>query len=402
MTNSPQILLLCSSLPGTIGVGGILLEEMSGTCGKDTIFAFVANSFGENFRETKADNLFAYELHEACSWALPIGRFGRIGKFFRWVRLAIKNELSVRNLVKAACAYAKRNDIQKIWVVLETPITIAMARRVTDKLNKPCHVMVWDDVEQLIPLFRVNKLSAVTIRKKFALAIRNSDKCAVIGESMKEEYDRKYGVDSIIVRHGIEPGLLVHPAKAPVSEGPIKIGFTGSVSAVSAFNAFIEALDRAEWKIGGREVTVQLTGLRFVLGSRFPTRIEYLGWRSVKECVALLGQCDVNYLPQPFEPSLGALAKLSFPTKFTTYLAAGRPILLHCPAQSSLQKFNEEFPVAKWCGSLSPESILADLSELVCDQQLRSSLGQAAQIALRENFSPDVFANSFTRFLDLQ
>ncbi len=114
-----------------------------------------------------------------------------------------------------------------------------------------------------------------------------------------------------------------------------------------------------------RKVILRMAGTRYLLEPRGPQQIEYFGWRSVEETIEILSEADLLYLPQPFAESLRPLAELSFPTKLSTYLAAGRPVLLHAPSYASVCPFFKRFAFGQHCESLNENDIAKKVLDCV-------------------------------------
>ncbi len=217
---------------------------------------------------------------------------------------------------------------------------------------------------------------------------------------MQAEYLRRFGKHGVIVRHGTDQQPVVQPGD--LADEFVRIGFAGSVTARSAFACLLDTLDGMEWEIAGRPVALVLLGGRFDLWSRVPRRIEVLGWQSVESTIRLLSRCCVNYLPQPFEPERRAFAQFSFPSKLTTYLAAGVPILLHAPGHASLPSYFARRPFGALCDCLDASDLQRVLTRLVADQPLRRQAQRQGALALNEEFSAACFERSFREFLGLR
>jgi hypothetical protein len=380
-----KILLICSSLPGTPGVGGESLRSVCESVGVERVFAFVADSYGPNRGKSSLEGRFGYTLREACSWTIPASRWGRLGRLLSWIRLSISNRQKIRELVREVLLVVGIQQVTRLWVVVESPTTIALASKVAAQVKLPLHVMVWDDINHLLPHFRVNRFSAPGLQRAYDHLLRSADSVAVVGEVMKREFDERYDCDSVTV-----PAVSINDSTVVAAKvverrraAEFRIGFAGSVTARSAFSALLAALDVQGWKVGGRSVVLQLSGLRFTLDTPRPARIEHYGWRETRdECIELLALCDLLYLPQPFEPHLEAFSRLSFPAKFITYLAAGRPIFLHTPEYASLRKFNEAFPLGYWHGTVNPEALSQSLDQAFGSLGSDKALEKVRELAL--------------------
>jgi len=395
----PKALLLSGTAPGDNGVGAIILRDLCRMLPKESLCAFLIAPAAMTIRSGEELSWLPFQTARDCDWKLSGSRMGRL---LKWPINAIRNRRQVRKLVGEAASFARLHKVELIWAVLDSPTTIAIARKVAKELGIPYVAMIWDDIHHNLPYFGVYRLSQLGLLREWEQTLRHASRCAVIGETMKAEYDREYGTDAIILRHGVSPDLIRRPAPIPSVGGPIRIGFIGSVTAGTAFQAFIRALDMNGWRLCGREVHLKLAGHRFDLRCHHAANIEYLGWRSLQESIAMLSESDINYLPQPFEHQLQSMSQLSFPTKLTSYLAAGRPVLLHCPETASLFRFFQEHPFGAWMGSLEPTEIVAKLEQLLTDQQAYSDCVRAGRVALEQEFSSTRFHESFAKFMGFE
>lgn len=331
------------------------------------------------------------------TWPVRLGRPGRAAAAVvrAWRRAKLE-----RRLVVHAVAFAREQNAQAVWAVLDTPVSIALAKRVAVALNVPLITTVWDDVEHNIHYFRLDPIAAREARRYFSDAIRHSRGSALIGESMQSAYQRDYGVKGIVVRHGLPADLRLAPRRSLDDTDVIRIGFAGSITARSAFEGLMNALDMIEWNFGGKPIELRLITPRVTLDAGVPRRIVYLGWqRMMDEAVHLLADCHLNYLPQPFEGEWVPFTRLSFPSKLTTYLGAGVPLLLHTPPYGSLHGFFDRYPFGVRCDTLDPSSLSKALCDLLDDPVRYRQAGEALTRALDDSFTLERFHSDFLRVL---
>ena len=322
---------------------------------------------------------------------------GLPGELIGWAARKAVFERHCRTLVRRICENPATQSADLIWAILDCPTVIQVASDVARQLNKPMVVLVWDDPELLIDQFHLDRWSANNLRYRFGATIRQAERVGVICEQMQQSYTRNLGAkDCVVLRHGVREELCRSPTPN-ISDNRLTIGFAGSITAQSAFRQLIAALNDDNWKVAGREVRLRLIGSRYTLDSRQPQHIEYFGWRDPGETIGLLSECDVLYLPQPFEPQLRPLAELSFPTKLSTYLAAGRRVLLHAPDYASLAPFLEKHPVGLRCCSLD-KSAVRDSLEQIC-RLLAANVANAIHQARHDEFNEAVFLNRFAQLV---
>lgn len=392
---APRLLLLTGTAPRPDGVGGIILHDL--------IAALPAGQCTVAVTAENAAELCAGE----ADWhpvavdhrRLAASRWGRVGRLARWPLLRMAHRRAVSTAVVRCADIARAEGVDEIWAVLDSPATIELAVPVAKSLGKPLRVTVWDDVEHNIGYFGIDSWTGSRLRSCFAEACRTAVSMAVIGETMQAEYLQRYGKRGFVVRHGAD--AAPSPTVRPNESSELRIGFAGSVSARSAFDCLLKALDQVDWSIQGRPVTLVLMGGRFDIWSRTPRRIEVLGWRSVEETVRILSGCTISYLPQAFEASWRSFSEWSFPSKLTTYLAAGAPILLHAPEYASLPGYLKQRQFAAVCHRLDVEELVLALTELATDQKKQDMVQSEAREALRQDFSKRRFLESFFEFLEV-
>jgi glycosyltransferase involved in cell wall biosynthesis len=399
LTDPRKILLLAGTAPAPDGVGGIILHDLAGFLPEGSLSVIHVVDAGQ-MRDTITANGDPMRVLRVSFQRRPNSRWGRLGRAVDWMRMTLANRRNLGKAVRACVEYAKVQHVDEVWAVLDTPTAIALAKPVAQALGLALRVTVWDDIDHSTRCFRLDRFTAARIRKDFTDTVRHATSLAVIGETMQDAYQKSYGSRGVIVRHGAEQPDV--DATAIGASGGIRIGFAGSVSARSAFNQLLQALDQLGWRIGGHDVTLVLMGQRFDLWSSVPRRIECMGYRSVDDTIRILSGCNVNYLPQPFEEEWRPFAELSFPSKLTSYLAAGAPVLLHAPPHASLPAFFARYPFGDLCTTLDVDMLAASLSKLCLNEGLRHDAMQAAKHALADEFSIDRFRESFAEFLALE
>ena len=159
------------------------------------------------------------------------------------------------------------------------------------------------------------------------------------------------------------------------------------------------SLDTIGWQLNRRRVVVRMLGSDFRFNLKSPANIEYLGFRSVRETVKILSRSDINYLPYPFEPALSHLTRSAFPTKLSSYAAAGRPVFMHAPARSSLARFFEDHPIGVFCESLEPADVLRDLNRFIEDSEAYSAAARRISQVAQVEFSQETYTDRFLEFV---
>jgi hypothetical protein len=180
---------------------------------------------------------------------------------------------------------------------------------------------------------------------------------------------------------------------------PIYIGFAGTLYDSGQLDCLISAIGQFGWSINERPIKLRIIGnyFRFNKLNR-PANIELLGWRDTEATRGLLSECAFTYLPIPFGADFEEFARLAFPTKLSTYLAAGRPVLVHGPDYSAPVKFCNENGFGRICTSMNEGDLQETVMHLLGERECPSLINSVRQ-TFERNFSRPVMRQSFAEFL---
>jgi hypothetical protein len=130
--------------------------------------------------------------------------------------------------------------------------------------------------------------------------------------------------------------------------------------------------------------------------------IEYLGWRSQKETIEIFENSDLLYCPYWFDPNFEMESKLSFPSKLSSYLASGRPVLFHGPDYSSPGRFLKENQAAALCFSLDANLLKVTIEKFILDDEYYEAICVNGRKAFDNFLSMDCMEKNFREFLQVE
>lgn len=298
------------------------------------------------------------------------------------------------DLLDRVTVAAGSHDATLLWFVLDDASLYREVRRAASTLRLPVITTVWDPPELVAGTGDASQLMA------FADAMHASAACGVVSEPMAIEFAECYGVHTIVVRQGVEP-RAIRPAVAGSSDGALHIAFAGSVYSHEAWHALSEALDSVNWHIAGRRVKLEIYGQDVPPVCQVGDRVTLHGWCAGAELVDQLAQADLCYLPSWFHADDAIAARLSFPTKFSTYLAAGCATLVHAPAYAACALFAREHDCAAVCASLRPDDIVVALEALALQRGGSAQLSANRARVLDGELSMRCFRSRFDQLLAL-
>jgi hypothetical protein len=393
--NAPKLLVLSSSLPGSRHGGGVIQDAILSRYPRDRyVCVSLKGPEGERGPEQATPSLKGVPCLVAPVTPEPRWRGARF--YLPLVRALGYFLLSPWRAIEIA-DFGRRHGVELVWAELQGE-SLLLAANVAARLKVPLAGTIWDDPEGWLADGRYDFISRRLLRLRFRQALQAARQVSTISEAMQAEYRRLYGLESVILRYGHDLG---DAPGAPADRQPeaIVIGFCGSVYGEDAWRGFLTACARINAE--GRLPPVKI----LIFGSTtFPyphpgVEVTCRGWLPVRGMLRGLAAADFCYLPYWFTPEKRRHAELSFPTKLTTYLAAGRPVLYHGPPYADASRLMATWRLGVRVHSLAGAGLEAALKLLGRDRQLQNTCHQAAAAAFRQEFNSTVMQGNFARLI---
>ena len=335
--------------------------------------------------------------NDAQSRVLP----GALGSLSAFAVESYRAVVDTRRLAAKAARFGREFGADAVWCVLEGPTMIRLAVAVSEALRVPLYTKVWDPPHYWFLAYGLDQASSAMVLKDFGEALRRSAACFAGSWAMAEQYHRDYGTRTVPFVATLDVSLAVPPAREIHRRSELVIGMAGQVYAKNEWKVLMEALDAASWNIGGRQVRIRLLGSSIDVHAHGAARIEFLGWHGQADTVKLLAEADVLYCPYRFGREFEPEARLCFPSKLTTYLAAGRPVLFHGPDYASPARFLREHDAGLCCHSLEPGDVHHALLQLATDPGLYHRLTANGRAAFNKHLTSAEQRRRFAEFLGI-
>jgi glycosyltransferase involved in cell wall biosynthesis len=293
---------------------------------------------------------------------------------------------------------ASREKFDLIWFVLNSPSVIHLVQPLAKALDLPYIVTIWDPPEYFLRNMHIDPCTVQVLLSRFRAALLGARRVSVIGAGMRAEYRRSIGIEGVPLNHGISPDLWRRQRTTLTEPGKLTLGFAGSLYAKREWNALIKALSANQGMIAGRRVVIRFVGRKPRLGVADADFVEHLGILSFERTNEVLAGVDLCYLPYWFSTSHRVEARLSFPSKLSSYVASGGAVFIHAPSYASPALFHDKYPVGILCNSSDVRDIVAILERFVEDESLRQRAAAARVAAMEQEFSLQVMLERFLEF----
>ncbi len=260
-------------------------------------------------------------------------------------------------------SFARKNRVDCIWSILQGKSMIVSTWNIVRKLNIPLVTQVWDDPNWVLMNSGLDLVVQKDLFKKFDYLIASSQVCATASWQMSKQYEKKYKVKTIPIVAPGDKKLSKKFRKMNVRQ--IHIALAGQLYAQTEWQALVQALSNQNWFVLGKPVKLHLFGhfLKNDFNKDLP--IELHSYKSQTKLIELLSDMDICYCPYWFDRSFEAVAKTSFPSKITSYLVSGRPVLFHGPKYASPAVFIEENGCGVCCYSLESQDIIKAIEAII-------------------------------------
>lgn len=234
-------------------------------------------------------------------------------------------------------------DCEAYWIVTHNEGLRVAAELIKRQKDRPIHITVHDDW--------AGALCARSVRYKFMKSVanrlttwvlRHAASIDVISTEMEAYYQKMCGVEAAVCHRYLPADTIAqHSYKTSSDAKELVVGHIGSIYDKKDFLSFLSML--VQFAQSKRQTAMlKMWGCHLNM-SDVPNALRgnVTFYPTLPEDKALpeLSQCAFVYAMYPFAPALKIFGATSLPTKLTSYLQAGRPILGHGPADSTLASF---------------------------------------------------------------
>lgn len=213
--------------------------------------------------------------------------------------------------------------------------------------------------------------------------VNSASKVFVLNEFVGRYYAERYEVQPDIIHNPVSLPNLNQLDCHIVSfdHSTVNIVYTGSIyqAHFDAFRNLVEVLNNGEWqRVQLHIYTAQSKDSLERQGINGPA-VVFHNHIPQEEVLKVLQQADILFLPLAFHSPISEVIKTSAPFKTSEYLAVGRPILVHAPADSFLCWYFRQYNCGMVVDQNDRQLLKESLDRLLGDGALRQSLAVAAR-----------------------
>ena len=233
-----------------------------------------------------------------------------------------------------------------------------------------------------------------------SIVLKGAAGVIVPNEFLRDEYRRRYQLAPTVIHNPCEVSEIDERDQPPwpADEDEIKIVYTGAIyhAHYDAFRnliAAIQQLDQPNVKL--HLYTAQ--PLEELNRGNISGPIVYHNHLAPSHVWEVQRQADILFLPLAFNSPIPEVIKTSAPGKMGEYLASGRPVLVHAPADSYVSWYFKEHACGMVVDWNEPAGLAQAIRRILDDAALRQQLRKNAQARARTDFSLMVAQAEFVK-----
>lgn len=322
----PRILLISDVLPTKIHTAGIVLDQF---------FTRLPHNYELLTYNIQDDGLPTYEVSQRITgkmrWARKPAETWLVPKYFR----GIFEKISAHDTTLISNDILREISRQKpdlVFVVLQGQTMFRIAIQLY-KHGIEFSTFNWDPLSWWLHHKKAPKSNLKLLEE--ILPALNSGGVHILPNPNFAEY-LKLGYENHIVLN------LCHEKFESLneeSENLLRICFSGQSYASKEIDFFIKSLEQLEWKIDDFEIELHVFGNSYLGDSK---NIIHHGWVDPAKLIQRLSFFDCALLPYPSEDEFKEVTKYSFPSKFSTYIAANLPVLYIGPETNPFSELHKQ------------------------------------------------------------
>ena len=223
-------------------------------------------------------------------------------------------------------------------------------------------------------------------------------------EYICREYEERYKVKATLIRNPCDENeLLKDPFLPwPAETGKIKIFYSGAIYQANydCFRNLLQAMDLLpEYPLELHIFTAQSVQQLLeqgIAGEKIITHVHI----SNSQILDLQRKADILFLPLAFDSPIPEVVRTSAPGKLGEYLASGRPILAHIPADLFVADYCQRYYCAGVASQNDSSALAEYIKHFVVDENFRAEIIRNALSRAQVDFHPQLASDKIVKLLE--
>lgn len=327
---------------------------------------------------------------------------GAFGEVYSFIYECYVAQCEIGKIIDHAVDFGREFGVEKIWCVLQGQTMVRIARPTAERLGVPIYVQIWDPFEWWLRAHKVNRLTSSRLLEEFDNVMMSAKASFAASWVMADEFRNKYGIRAVDFMPSLPAEFAFSPECDLNSESELVIAMAGQLYAREEWDALLRALRQMSWRVGSRAIRIVLLGSHsgLVIPEWASAHITKTGWLSQYEVVKTCNSADILYCPYWFNKEYEREARLSFPSKLTSYFASGRPVMFHGPEYASPSLFLSKYDAGYACHSLEEDKIVDCIQLIASDKNKYAEVSKNACLQFKEFMTEKTMKERLFEFLE--
>jgi hypothetical protein len=398
--NPPRIYVITGCPPGCHSIGSIFLRDVLTCLPPDCVTVGVLGPVTGHPRSLDclpALNKKVFSIRVPAFYRGPADVMARLRTTAAWYRILMWHG---RQLSKAVVAHAQASGCERLFINLDHPLVWLVGEAASRRLGVPVSVHLLDP-----PHFQLWWRTGGADRRVRALLqaclwrlLSSAAGVGVTSWALVSEVRSHVSVKPEVILHGFDRAQWRAPRGHLASPGCLRLAFAGNLYGSDAWDSLLSALAASHWQTSNLATSLSVIGSVSLGPYARPVSIHVLGRRTTEATLESLSACDVAYLPYPFGREHRQTAAQAFPSKMSSYLAAGLPVLFHGPSESGAAAFVHDHGIGVACCALEAEAVTAALCRFA-DPSLYAAMCSRITPTLEHELGGHVYRRRFAQIL---
>ncbi len=276
----------------------------------------------------------------------------------------------INQISQKIITFIKKNHIDTVWCPIQGESLTTILYRVQQKCGKDVRIVaqIWDPVDWFLYALNYDKTSTKRVLKLFDSVMEQCDFILSASHPMSATYKKKYHTPTLPMfssYYNFNPNIAApknHSAKQTFT-----ITLSGQTYAKRGIKSLITALDSMDWNYHGKEINLQYFGPN---NDDFLTNnphISVRGYVPQDTLIAAEAESDLLYCPYYFDdaPVFKLISEQSYPSKISTYIPSGTPILIHSDSNTSVYRDFRKHKCGFLLNSTDTSAIIKKIQEII-------------------------------------
>ena len=245
----------------------------------------------------------------------------------------------LKDIITQTMQFIDENKIDIVWSPIQGETIIHVLNEIEEK-RKDIRVIpqIWDPISWGLLELKYSEENTKKILKEFDKVLKNSNSILTSSDEMSNYYKTKYKNKCNTTYLSFSLDKEEYNINSKSKEFVILMA--GQPYASKGIDSLLNALDSINWKYKNKKIIFRFFGNPDYCHFKDDERVDFRGYVPQEVLMEEQKKADLLYCSYFFEdnPVFKEVSQLSYPSKVTSYIPSGVPIMIHSYEDTSIYK----------------------------------------------------------------